>query len=145
MGYCVRTSDCLQLDIFFVAASVWPKIAKPLKVVQTKYNKLSNRSVKFNSLYTLYAFTLANKSMTLLYQCCQIFCYVWPMLNKYLINVWSAVLRHDNISTIFVEIYFSLPNYLLSISFYPNFVLISRIDIECLTYEICGEYPGKML
>ncbi len=30
--------------VLSVAASVWPKISKPLKVVQTRHNRLSNRS-----------------------------------------------------------------------------------------------------
>ena len=36
----------------FVKASRWPKVAKPLKVIQTKENKLSNRFYPYDEIET---------------------------------------------------------------------------------------------
>ena len=35
--------DNFVIVILYLTASAWPKISKPLKIVQTKANKLSNR------------------------------------------------------------------------------------------------------
>lgn len=42
----------LQLSTSVVAASMWPKINVPLKVVQTRENKLSNRFYPYEEIET---------------------------------------------------------------------------------------------
>ena len=39
-------------DFLYIAASRWPKLNKPLKVIQTKENKLSNRFYPYNEIET---------------------------------------------------------------------------------------------
>ena len=46
------TSTTLVKIVLCVLASVWPKISKPLKVVQTRANKLSNRFYPYDEIET---------------------------------------------------------------------------------------------
>lgn len=47
----IVTLSCLILS-FPIAASMWPKINVPLKVVQTRENKLSNRFYPYEEIET---------------------------------------------------------------------------------------------
>ena len=42
----------ISKDCLYIAASRWPKLNKPLKVIQTKENKLSNRFYPYNEIET---------------------------------------------------------------------------------------------
>lgn len=41
-----------MLEKLYAAASRWPKLSKPLKVIQTKENKLSNRFYPYDEIET---------------------------------------------------------------------------------------------
>ena len=78
---------CCNVVVFGCIASSWPKITKPLKVVQTRHNKLSNRL----SLAQCYSLT---RSLTVVMLVDRHVTAYWPPM---LINIlWPSLLANKD-------------------------------------------------